>query len=75
MLLVHREGEHARVGFENERGAVPVMHVEIDDGDARDAACLQIAHGDGNVVEGTESFTMPGKRVVQAAADMTRDAG
>ena len=30
VLLVHREGEHARVAFEDERRAVAVMHVEID---------------------------------------------
>ena len=73
MLLVHREGEDARIGLEDERRAVAVVDVEIDDGDALDAARLQHAHGDGDVVERTEAFAVIRKRVVQSAADVAHD--
>ena len=31
VLLVHREGEHARIRFKNKRGAIPVVDIEIDE--------------------------------------------
>src|SRR5690348_6242203 len=74
VLLVDGAGEHARIGFEDECGAVSVMDVEIDDGDAFNTALLQHADGDGNVVERTESFAVIWKSVVQAAAGMTHDS-
>ena len=70
MLLVHREREHARIGFEDERGAVAVMHVEIDDRRALDAARLQHADRDGDVVERAEAFAVIRKGVVETAAEM-----
>ena len=33
-LLMHREGEHARIGFEDERRPVSMMDVQVDDGEA-----------------------------------------
>ena len=32
VLLMHRKGEDSRIPFEDERRAVTVMHVEINDG-------------------------------------------
>jgi hypothetical protein len=73
MLVVHREREHSGLGFEDERRAVAVMHVEIDDGDALDAAGLEHARRHGDVVEGTEPFTMIRKRVVKTPADVSNN--
>ena len=70
VLLVHREGEDARIGLEDERGAVAVMHVQIDDGDALDAVRLQDADRDGDIVERTEPFAVVREGVVQPAADV-----
>src|SRR2546425_34770 len=56
--------------IEDKRGAVPMMHVEIDDCQALDAPRLQHAHGDGHVVERAKPFAVVGERVMQAAADM-----
>ena len=74
VLLVHREGEHARVALEDEGGAVAVVHVEIDDGGALDAPFLQHANRDRHVVQRTEAFAVIRKGVVESAADMNRCA-
>ena len=66
VLLVHREGEDARVGLEHERRAVAVMHVEIDDGDPLQPARLQHARGHGDVVERAEAFAVVRKRVMRS---------
>jgi len=63
VLLVHREGEHARIGFEEERGAVAMMHVEVDHRRAFDAfaIALENADGDGDIVERTETLAVVGE--------------
>src|SRR5205823_10613713 len=58
----------------NERGAIAVVNVQVDDRDALDPALLQTASRDCDVVEWTEPFAVVRKRVVQAAADVTRNA-
>jgi hypothetical protein len=73
VLLVHREGEDARVRFEDERRAVAVMHVEIDDRRALDAARPQHTNRNGDVVERTEAFAVVSKRVMEPAAYVTHD--
>ena len=70
MLLVHRKREHARIGLENERGAVAVVDVQIDDGGALEAVRLQNADRHRDIVERTEAFAVIRKGVVQPAADM-----
>ena len=70
VLLVHRKREHARIGLEDERGAVAVVDVQIDDGDALDAVRLQNADRHGDIVERTESFAVIREGVVQSAADV-----
>ena len=53
--------------------SVAVVHVEVDDGNAFDAARLKHANSDGDIVERTESFAMVWERVVEPAADVTGD--
>ena len=74
VLLVHREGEHAWIGFEGERRAVAVVHVKIDDRVTLDAARLQVTDGDRHVVERTEAFAVARERVMKAATDMDSDS-
>ena len=69
MLLVHRKREHARIGLEDECGAVAVVDVQIDDGDALDAVRLQHADRHRDIVERTEAFAVIREGVVQSAAD------
>ena len=47
-----------------------MMHVQINDGDAFEAARLQIADGDRHIVERTETFAVIREGVMKAAADM-----
>ena len=51
-------------------GAVAVVDVEIDDRDPLDAAPLQHARRDGDVVERAEALAVVRKRVVQTASDV-----
>ena len=47
-----------------------MMHVEIDDRHAAQIAALQIADGDGDVVERAEAFAVIRESMVQTAAQM-----
>ncbi len=72
---MHREGEYAWVGLEDERRPVAVVNVQIDDRDALDATRLQHAHRHRDVVELWTSIlqsTTVARRtcVMQAAASM-----
>ena len=69
-LLMHREGEHARIGFEDERRPVSMMDVQVDDGEALQSGCLQKADRDCHIVEEGRTFAMIRKRVMEAAPDM-----
>src|SRR5207248_579324 len=73
VLLVHRKRVDGGVRFEDERRAVALMDVEIDDGDACDAFGLKDACGDGDVVEGAESFAVIRKGMVETTADVRHD--
>ena len=72
--LVRRAVHHGRVRPEDVLGAVAVMHVEIDDGRARDAVfALGVARGDGDVVEEAEAHRLADLGVVAGRAH--RDEG
>jgi hypothetical protein len=73
VLLVHRKRENARIGFEDEGRPVAVVNVEIDDRDPLQAASLQNARRDRDVVEGTESFPVVRKRVMETTTDVASD--
>ena len=60
---------------ENERRAVAVVDIEVDDRGALEAARLQIADGDGDIVERAEAFAVVRERVVKSAADVTDHVG
>ena len=70
-LAVHRKGKHLVVRFEDRRGAIALMDVEIDDGRPLDRALrLQLANGDGHIVEHAESLAMIGERMMSAAGQI-----
>jgi len=70
-LPVHRERKHLIVGFEDGRGAVALVDVEIDDGRPLDQAFRpQLADGDGHIVEHTESLGMIGERMMGTAGQI-----
>jgi hypothetical protein len=50
------------------------MDVEVDDCDALDAALLQHARRDGDVVERAEAFAVIRKCVMEASTDVHRNA-
>ena len=59
------EREDRRIALEDDRGAVSVMHVQVDDRRAPDQPrVLNAANGNGDIVEQTEAFAMIGKRVM-----------
>ncbi len=68
--LVQRDGEDRRVVREERFGPVPVVHVEVDDRDAREAQLgLRVASRDRDVVEDAEAHRFRAKRVVPGRAD------
>ena len=72
---VHREGEHRRLVSEDGRGAVALVDVAVDDGNARDCAfAQQDGGGDGDVVEDAVAFAAIAERVVRAAGEVGRNA-
>ena len=83
--LVQRGEEHRIVAAEDRLGAVPLVDVDVDDRDSRQAELrLRVPRGDRNVVHETEAHRTLGERVVPgrphereaAAVDgLERDAG
>ena len=72
---VHAEGEYPFVAGEDRVGAVPLVHVEVDDRGARDPAfVLQGAHRHRDVVEHAEALAVIGEGVVRAAGEVDREA-
>src|SRR5207342_420727 len=68
---VDGEREDRIVAGEDRRGAVALVHVAIDDGDARESRLgLQRARGDGGVIEDAEAFAAIAERVVRAAGEV-----
>ncbi len=71
---VHAEREHSLVVGKDCVGAVPLMHVEIDDRRTRHAAFpLQHANRHGDVVEHAKAFAVVGERVVRSAGEVHGD--
>ena len=69
---MHREGEDAGIGFKDEGRAVPVVHVQVDDGHALDSSRLDAWRvATGYVVEGAEAFAVARKGMVQPSANVT----
>ena len=70
-----RNGEDAGVIVENCSGAIAVMNVGIDDHGFLDGAIgLQAAHGDGDIVDGAETFAVISVGVMEAAAQVRTEA-
>ena len=70
-----REGEHARVVGEDRRGAVALVHVEVDHQRAADQPLgQQQAGGDRHVVEHAEAGAEAGEGVMAAAGGVAGDA-
>ena len=75
LRAVHGEGEDALVAGEDGRGAVALVHVEIDDHRAIDEPlALQHPRRDGEVVEHAETVTVVGEGVVRAAGEVAAEA-
>jgi hypothetical protein len=69
---MHRKGEYARVGFEDECRAVAMVHIEIDDCHALcDSARLQRANGDSDVVKQAEALAVISERMMETATQVT----
>ena len=74
-MLKRAHHQRARVAAENVFGAVAVMHVEIDDGDALEAMLLERVHGgDGDVVEQAEAHGAAAHRMVPRRAHAAKGA-
>ena len=68
-VLMKRDRQHFGVGQEDRLGAVAVMHVPIEDGDAPcQAMCLCRAHGNCDVVQQAKAIRPVGQRVVPRRA-------
>ena len=68
-ILERGDHQHARVALEDVFGAVAVMHVEVDDGDALQSMRGQRVRGaDGDVVEDAESHRAPPLRMMAGRA-------
>src|SRR5207237_10866889 len=74
-VAVHAEREHTPVAGEYGVGAIPLVHVEIDNRDPPHAAsALKGAYGDGHVVEHAEPLAVVGKSVMRTAGQVHRGA-
>ena len=75
LAAVHREREDVRLVGEDGRGAVALVHVEVDDRHAAHAALAPRPRGrDGQVVEDREARAVAAVRVVRAARAVAREA-
>ena len=74
-LAVHRKGEHSLFVAENMRGAVALMHIQVDNEDTPGQLLIeQIIGGHGLVVKTAKTFAAVGKGVVGAAGHIHRHA-
>jgi len=65
--LVEGDGQDPGIAVEDRLGAVAVVHVDVDVGDAPDAVAQQPGDGDGDVVVDAEAARLGGHGVVQPA--------
>ena len=71
VLLMNGEREDCRVVLEHERSAVSVVHIAVDRSGALQAAvALEDPDRDRDIVEQAEAFSVVGKCVMEAAAEM-----
>ena len=74
-MLEGAHHQHARIVAENVLGAVAMVHVEIDDGDACEPMVLQrVSRRDGNVVEQAEAHRAIARRMVPRRPDAAKSA-
>ena len=74
-VAVHAEREDTLVPGEYGVGAIPLVHIEIDNRDPpHTASALKCAYGDGHVVEHAEPLAVIGKGVMRTAGEVHRDA-
>lgn len=72
---VHGEGEHVGVVLIDGGGAIALMDIEIDDGDAADEAeRAEMLNGDGDVVEDAEACALMGEGVMGATGEIAAEA-
>jgi hypothetical protein len=74
-FAVNRDGEDGRVVAEDVSGAVALVDVEIEDGDAGNFVLLQAARGDRDVVEDAEAGAFGGEGVVGASGESAAPSG
>ena len=59
IFLMQRQGENTLIAGEDGRGAVPLVHIRIDDQNSLERAVgLQSADGHGNIVDHAEAFAV-----------------
>ena len=72
---VNRVGEDTAIGRKDGVGAVALMGISIEDEDAElGARDVQIADGDGDVVEDAVTLAVVGERVMRAAGEIAGEA-
>jgi len=74
LASVERQSEHLRIIFEYLRGAISLVHVAVDDGDALDVAVVaKPQSGDGNVIEDAETASLAAESVMRASGKIASE--
>ena len=74
-FAVNRDGKNGRVVAKDVGGAVALVDVEIEDGDAGDFVLLQVACSDRDVVEDAEAGAFRGEGMMGASGERAAPSG